>query len=175
MSSISQVQTQHANFPEWDPRLLRRKHQTLNQNCQTLITDSQTLIWDPQTFQAVCQTFGNNCQTFLSNFSYSCRFHTANIWDPEKFGVEIKVWEESLTIVSKSLGAWDQSLGAWDQSLGSLTQSLTILIQSLMFSPQKFGVSPPESLMLSLNLKDDCSFYFGSTLACSYPLIMFSR
>ena len=23
MSGISQVQTQHANFPEWDPRLLR--------------------------------------------------------------------------------------------------------------------------------------------------------
>ena len=47
---------------------------------------------------------------------------------------------------------------------GRSDQSLTILIQSLMFSAQKFGVSPPESLMLSLNLKDDCSFYFGSTL-----------
>ena len=120
-------------------------------------------LWS-QTPKLLQTIWHNNCQTFLSNFSYSCRFHTANIWDPEKFGVEIKVWEESLTIVSKSLGAWDQSLGAWDQSLGSLTQSLTILIQSLMFSPQKFGVSPPESLMLSLNLKDDCSFYFGSTL-----------
>jgi hypothetical protein len=41
---------------------------------------------------------------------------------------------------------------------------LTSKIQSLMFSAQKLGVSPPESLMLSLNLKDDCSFYFGSTL-----------
>ena len=158
MSGISQVQTQHANFPEWDPRLLRRKHQTLNQNCQTLITDSQTLIWDPQTFQAVCQTFGNNCQTFLSNFDLDPKLFWVSYVCCVKPTAVTKVWEESLTIISKSLTNCLKSLGVWDQSL-------TILIQSLMFSAQKFGVSPPESLMLSLNLKDDCSFYFGSTLS----------
>ena len=153
MSSHLSSSNSTSNFPAGKPQTFAEKTSNFESELSNFDLRLPNSDLRPQTFQAICQTFGNNCQTFLSNFSYSCRFHTANIWDPEKFGVEIKVWEKSLTIVSKSLGFWDQSLRVSDQSLEVWDQSLTILIQSLMFSAQKFGVSPPESLMFEFELE----------------------
>ena len=164
MSGISQVQTQHQTFRNGTPdfcaeniklwiRIVKLWSQTPKLWSETrklfkqFVKLLETIV--KLSSQTLVTAVGFTQQTYETQKSLGSRSKfERKVWQlfPKVWEPEIKVWESEIKLWESEIKVWQFWFKVW-----------CFLRKSLGFPRRKVWC-------LSLNLKDDCSFYFGSTL-----------